>query len=172
MSMTLARPLAVLSLLASGCTSVSAAQHPTPLPTARLDDDPKLSQHVYRLDFAVTSTDPRAATSDPPQVEHYALTLGEHRVGRITSGSNVALAPTNNRLDVGTKLRASYRLEGDALLIDSEAELSSSEAGTIHKIVLDGEALVPANEPTLVAEADGPQGRTRCQLMVTATRLR
>ncbi|MEO8797510.1 MAG: hypothetical protein ABI551_06465 [Polyangiaceae bacterium] len=171
--MTLARPLAVLSLLATGCASVSAATPPTrAAPAGRADADAKLAQHVYRLEFAVTSTDPQATASDRPQVGHYSLTLGESRVGRITSGANVALAPTNNRLDVGTKLRASYRMAGESLLVDSEAELSSNEAGTIRKIVFDGEALVAANTPTLVAEADDPQGHTRYQLMVTATRLR
>ncbi|HEX7665319.1 MAG TPA: hypothetical protein VF407_12430 [Polyangiaceae bacterium] len=164
---------AVLSLAAmTGCASVSAAQQHTPIPLAREGDDPKLPQHVYRLDFAVTSNDPQATPNDQAQGGHYSLTLGEHKTGRITSGANVALVPSNARLDVGTKLLASYRMEGDKLLVDSEAELSSSEAGTIHKVVVEGEALVAENQPTLVAKADDPQGRTRYQLMVTATRLR
>ncbi len=158
----------VLACSAFGCASVHAA----PPPVAQAAPAPKRAEprHMYRLDFVVASDDP-TNKAGLPGGGTYTLNLEENRRGEIRSGSNIPLS-SGSRIDVGTKLRAVYTSLGDDLLLDSSTEISAGDSGSIRKLTAEGEALVTPGKPALIASAEDPQGHSRYQVTVTATRLR
>jgi hypothetical protein len=124
-------------------------------------------RHVYRLDFAIVESDAVKTT--------YTLNLGEHSVGEIKMGSNVALAGKGGtmRTDIGLTLRASYTLVGEDLLVDDDVEITSvKDAQTFRKMSVKGNALIQPSKPALVASLEDPVSHKQIQVTVTATKLR
>jgi hypothetical protein len=181
MSKTSVATIVAFSLFACGCAATPVSAPPpltsTATPPSRVDAK-YVPGHVYRLDFVVTSNNAVGPTGIPGGGT-FTMSLEERHRGEITTGSNVALMPSGlSRVDVGMKVKAMYNTIGDDILLESNAELSSAESGapgepgTIHKISATGAALVSPGKPTLIASAEDPQGHSRYQLMVTATKLR
>ena len=158
-----------------GCASAHAAPpiaeaSPTQSQTRPPSEKPPSARRVYRLDFVVASSDPTSQTGLPGG-GLYTMNLEENRAGEIRSGSNIPLG-TGARVDVGTKLRALFTPLGDDLLLDSSTEISAGDSGSIRKLTAQGEALVTPGKSALIASAEDPQGHSRYQVTVTATRLR
>lgn len=153
-----------------GCAS------PRPAPAVSTSHGPSSAfsnatpRHMYRLDFTVSGG---AAGETNGADGTYSMTLEEGRHGEIVSGANVPLGSTGTpRMDVGLKLKATYAMVGDDLLLDSALELSSGETGGIHKMRAVGQALVAPSKPAVVASIDDAQGKKRYALTVAATKLR
>jgi hypothetical protein len=161
----------VIALFASACAphaapAVSVASSPTVQPSPA-NGESSAVRPVYRLDFAVTSSDARDVSPDGI----FTMNLEENDVGEIHSGTNIALS--NARMDVGLLLKASYKTTGDDLLLQSSTELSGTdEPGTIRKLTAHGDALVVPGKPTLVTSIADSAGHKRYELTVTATKLR
>jgi hypothetical protein len=133
--------------------------------------------HVYRFDFALTSSDGNGAA---PNVS-FTLNLQEGQKGEVVIGKNVPLsapsvgpgpaAPAAPRQDVGLKVTAAFRTLGDDVLLEVTTEMSAFEPpSTVRKVVAKGNALASANRPSLVTSLD--DDRKHYQLMVTPTKLR
>ena len=174
--------LTIFSCLALACSAFGCATAHAAPPVAaqarasQTETKPSISQtppgarRVYRLDFVVASSDPSSQTGLPGG-GLYTMNLEENRPGEIRSGSNIPLS-SGSRVDVGTKLRALFTPLGDDLLLDSSTEISAGDSGSIRKLTAQGEALVTPGKPALIASAEDPQGHSRYQVTVTATRLR
>ncbi|MGH7285315.1 MAG: hypothetical protein ACRELY_27650 [Polyangiaceae bacterium] len=165
--------LKTISCLALACSTFGcASMHAAPPPVAQTAQAQKSSEprHVYRLDFVVASSDP-SNQAGLPGGGSYTMNLEEGRSGEIRSGSNIPLS-SGARIDVGTKLWAECTALGDDLLIDNRTEISAGDSGSIHKLSAAGEALVTSGKPALIASAEDPQGHSRYQVTVTATKLR
>lgn len=169
--------LTIFSCLALACTAFGCATaHAAPpaqaasVQTKPESQKPAAARHVYRLDFVVASSDPTSQTGLPGG-GLYTMNLEENRAGEIRSGSNIPLS-SGARVDVGTKLKAFFTPLGDDLLLDSSTEISAGDSGSIRKLTAQGEALVTPGKPALIASAEDPQGHSRYQVTVTATRLR
>lgn len=146
---------------ATGCAHSNVVT-PAPSAIARRALPP-----VYRLDFVVSpgDVDGRSASSK------YAIVVEEHQSGFVHEGANVSLSPQGPRSDVGVKLRASFSMVGDALLVRSDLEMSSSDAGSMRKLSGQGEALVAPGKPALVTSIEDAGGHKRLEVTVTATKL-
>jgi hypothetical protein len=165
-----------------GCTIVFPA--PTAAPVATLTaqapvataamsraEGAKASRHLYRLDFAIAGPGAGATTTNNGT---YTMNLEEGRHGELVSGDNVPLAPGGHaRTDVGLKIKASYAMSGEDLLVETDTEMSSVDEPTgVHKMVTRGYALVSPGKPALLASVDDSQGKKRYQITVAATKLR
>jgi len=136
------------------------------------------THHVYRLDYALTVTEPgRAAVTDT-----YTLNVEEGSSGEVRAGANIPLGSssslTSPRQDVGILLRCQANREGSDLLLHDTAELSSPEPRAddgpraIHKITSSGDVVVTPGKTALVASIEEPVSHARYELTVTATKLR
>jgi hypothetical protein len=183
--------LVATSLIAAslfGCTVVcpvpQGMQLPSPPPAAppkppehadarpsKSHDESREARRMYQLDFTIAGTN---VGDTPPAGARFTMTLEEGRPGEIISGANIPIATGSTmRTDVGLKIRATYFMAGDDLLLDSMSEISSKEDPTgIHKLTSQGQALVRAGKPALIASVDDPRGENRYQLTVLATKLR
>lgn len=149
----------------------SDASKAGPSPRAHVDP-PNAARHLYRLDFTITGT---SLGTGAALAGTYTMNLEENRNGEIHSGMNVPMTPGGNaRMDVGVKLKATYALAGDELLLDTDTELSSiDDPSGVHKLTARSEAaLVPGKPAAVVASIDDPQGKKRYLLTVAATKLR
>ncbi len=157
------RTIVLSSLALVGCVGAHPALHAD---SARAPSNE--SHHVYRFDFVVTTADVgKAAVSNS-----YTINLEERQSGEVRMGTNIALSPSNARMDVGLKLWCSYRFEGNDIVLRESTEMSSAEdPSTIHKVSSMSEAWVIPGTPTLVASMDEPVSHKRYQVMVTATKL-
>ena len=138
------------------------------------------ARQMYRLDFALSSNDPKATV---PQGT-FTMNLLEDETGVLSMGRSVVLAAATTsdkpgslggapRADVGLMLRESFRMVGEDLLVTSNTELSGMEdGGAIRKLVANDQALVPSGKPTLVSSIDDSTSHKHYQVMVTATKLR
>ena len=141
--------------VATGAGRAQAAKRPEP-------------GHVYRLDFVVSSSD----ASKPVSHSSYTMNLEEDRSGELHLGTNVALSP-QARMDVGLKIRCSYAMVGDDLLLHNATEISSfDDPPTVHKIATSGDALVAPGKLALVNSLEDPVNHRRYEIEVTATKLR
>ncbi len=166
---------AVLTALLAGCTVVC----PVPPASAQVVTAPPphphlaaSARHLYRLDFNITGT---SLGTGAALAGAYTMNLEENRNGEIHSGMNVPMTPGSNaRMDVGVKIKATYALAGDELLLDTDTELSSvDEPSGVHKLTARSEAaLLPGKPATMIASIDDPQGKQRYLLTVAATKLR
>ena len=126
-------------------------------------------QHVYRLDYTITEV----AAGKPAETSAYTLTLEEQDVGELKLGKNMALRPSNARVDVGLKIQAHYTTIGNDVLLQSDVEVSAAEdPTTIRKIAARGDALVTPGKPALVSSLDDPAAHKRYEVNVTVTKLR
>jgi hypothetical protein len=134
-------------------------------------EPPNIARHMYRLDFSIAGAS--TGQSAPPGGT-FTMNLEEGRTGEIVSGANIPVGPTGqSRMDVGLKIKATYAMAGDDLLLESATEMSSADDPSgIHKLTATGQALVAAGKPALIASVDDPQGKKRYQLTVAATKLR
>jgi hypothetical protein len=176
--------VATLALAAplSGCSTTTCPKAAdVPVPAAKVSLPPEIA-HVYRLDFVLA---PGGS---------YTMEVEENRNGEILVGANVPLqvAPSaasstpgavppvafvSPRQDVGLKLRAQVRANGDDVLVHTNLEWSFAEGvgvgpTIIHKMVSAGDAIVALGKPVLFQSIDDPQDKKRYQLTVTATKLR
>jgi len=151
-----------LALPALGCAPTVRA--PIAKVAAREAREPR---PVYRLDFVVSpgDVDGRSASSK------YTITVEEHQSGSLHEGSNVTISPQGARADVGVKLRASFSVVGEGLLVRSDLEMSAYDAGAMRKLSGQGEALVAPGRPVLVTAIEDASGRKRLEVTVTATKL-
>ena len=128
---------------------------------------PPEARHVYRLDFIVSANELGRA----PQSSAYTLNLEEHDTGELRVGDNVSLGA--QRADVGLKIRANLVSFGDDLILRSDVEMSGSDDATsMHKVSMDGAALLRGGKPSLVASLDDPASHKHYEVTATATRLR
>ncbi len=152
--------------------AVSSADGPRPASPPRAHMDPNAARHLYRLDFNITGT---SLGTGGALAGAYTMNLEENRNGEIHSGMNVPITPGGNaRMDVGVKIKATYAIAGDELLLDTDTELSSvDEPSGVHKLTARSEAaLVPGKPATMLASIDDPQGKKRYLLTVAATKIR
>lgn len=157
--------------------SLLACASPRPAPAVSTSHGPSTAfpnpnapRHMYRLDFTVSGG---AAGETNGADGTYSMTLEEGRHGEIVSGANVPLSSAGTpRMDVGLKIKATYALVGDDLLLDSALEVSSGETSGIHKMSAVGQALVAPSKPAVVASIDDAQGKKRYALTVAVTKLR
>lgn len=125
--------------------------------------------HVYRLDYTVTEV----IAGKPAQTSSYTLVLEEHDLGKLELGKNLALYPSNARVDVGLRIDAHYTTIGDDVLLQTGVEVSAAESpSTIRKLLARGDALVSPGKPALVSSLDDPATHTRYEVTVTTTKLR
>lgn len=126
-------------------------------------------QHVYRLDYSVSEV----IAGKPAQTSSYTLVLEEHDLGKLELGKNLALYPSNARVDVGLRIDAHYTTIGDDVLLQTGVEVSAAEnPSTIRKLLARGDALVSPGKPALVSSLDDPATHTRYEVTVTTTKLR
>jgi hypothetical protein len=183
-----------LSLAAAGCAPQQTAPPPAasmssyapppanaPSTTApTLHSGNPAEHHVYRLDFVLTTTE-----GANTQSTSFTLNLSEYDKGEVHVGKNVALSTSNGtgtagsggtsggsvRMDVGTKVAASFRSVGDDILLDVAVEMSAFDPPTtIRKVTEKGGAIAPAGKTTLVTSLD--DDHKHYQLTVTPTKLR
>ncbi len=172
------RVIAAALVLSGPLLGYEAATHAAPPPKGR---------HVYRLDYALTVTEPgKAATTSA-----YVLNIEEGSGGDLHAGANVPLVsgPSGHlspRQDVGVKLRSNLTRAGGDLILHSDVELSGVEPGiplenfdlpdprprTIHKISAGDDAVVTPGKSALVASVEEPTTHARYEVTVTATKLR
>ena len=161
--------LASLTLLACGACAVQPAK------SATAKEPPR----VYRLDFVVASGDGREA----PRKRAFTMNLVEGQHGDLAVGKNVPLsvtsAPAGNgsaRTDVGLRLGAECRAEGDDVLIKVRMEESDvmgppgAVDSSIDKLVGSGDCLAKLGQSTLALHMDS--GQKQLEVSVTPTRLR
>jgi hypothetical protein len=140
----------------------------TALASASAEERPD-QRHIYRLDFVVAENDP----GKPATTSTYTLGLEEEHVGEIRMGTNVAMQPSNVRIDVGLSLHCSFTTVGEDLLIDSDAEISAAEdPSSIRKMSAKGDALVSPGKSALITSLEDPLSHKHYQVTVTATKLR
>jgi hypothetical protein len=131
---------------------------------------PEEPRPLYRLDFAVTTTD----QAKPPVANTYTLHLLNATSGELKVGSNIALAPSNNRVDVGLRIHCTVGTSGDGLLLHNLVEISSliDPVATMRKMFSSGVTFVTLGNPTTMASVEDPDTHRRYQVMVTATKVR
>ena len=158
----------VAASFATGCV---AAHPPQPVSQARSKEPEE--RHVYRVDFQVASNDP----GKPAQTSAYTLNLTEWGGGEVRMGSNVAL-PTAARVDVG--LRISLRLSPmthDELMLSDTVEMTALDEPSapdkpIHKVVMNGDAVLRPGARALVASLEDPTSHRHYELTAAATMIR
>lgn len=165
--------LMFFSLAAAGCQTAMAAPPPAAPPPLAGPSHARTEHHgrevgpVYRLDFTVVSE------ADTVPADKLTLNLEEHSIGEVRAGSNVPLSPSNARQDIGFLLKASYMMSGDALMLETDTELSAlDDASRVKKLVTRSEALVVPGKPTIVASVEDARTKKKFELDVTATKLR
>lgn len=146
---------------AAGCA------HSCPAPPTLAKSSAHDPRSVYRLDFVVSpgDVDGRGASSK------YSITVEEHQSGALHEGANIQISPQGARTDVGVKLRASFAVMGEGVLVRSDLEMSAFDAGQMRKLSGQGEALVAPGRPTLVTSIEDATGHKRLEVTVTATKL-
>ncbi|RYE95137.1 MAG: hypothetical protein EOO75_00065 [Myxococcales bacterium] len=126
------------------------------------------------------TTAPPASASAAPVVAgprgsaHPAGPRGSAHPAPVASGPARPMLPAP-RQDVGTLLRASFALAGEAMTVHTDFELSDvddSAIAKIYKVSLKGDALVTPGKPSVVATSEDPGSHRRYQLSVAATKLR
>jgi hypothetical protein len=137
---------------------------------------------MYRLDFVLTAREGNGAPSETA----FVLNLPEHEPGEMMVGQNVRLEQTREvhgtvppggvalsgfRQDVGTKVKASYKLAGGDLLVAFTVELTAMQSPTsIGRVFAVGHALAVPGRPTMITKLD--DSRRKIDLTVTPTKLR
>jgi hypothetical protein len=141
---------------------------------------PAKAHHVYRLDYAVSVSEPGKAAV----TSSYVLNVEEGNSGEVHAGANIPLVTSSSpshaspRQDVGVLLRCQLTRAGNDLLLHDTAELSSPELrdddgpGAIHKISANDDVVVTPGKPALVASVEEPVSHARYEITVTATKLR
>ena len=176
-------PIASASLAPAPSASVAT---PTIAPSApHSSSERDRDRHVYRFDFVLTSNEGSAT----PSSTSFTLNLEDGQKGEMLVGKNVPISPAPiaptlppagsahlggfgaPRQDVGTKVLASFRAQGDDVLLDVSIEMSTFDPpSTIRKVVARGNALASLGKPALVTTLD--DDHKRYQLSVTSTKLR
>ena len=153
--------------------AAAVASAPPPPASAQVSrrEMPRGEKRLYRLEFVVAGPSGGAATSNNGT---YTMNLEEGRHGELVSGANVPLvAGAHGRADVGLKIKATYGMSGEDLLVEMDTEMNSVDEPTgVHKMVSRGYALVSPGKPALLASIDDAQGKKRYQVTVAATKLR
>ena len=170
---------------AAASASLAPPASASPSPPMVAASSPRLSgdRHVYRFDFVLTTIEGNGSPSNTS----FTLNLQDGERGEMVVGKNVALytappaaGPTaaagpafvgSPRQDVGMKVLAVFRTQGDDVLLDVNVELSTFDPpSTIRKVVARGNALASPGKPAIVTTLD--DDHKRYQLTVTPTKLR
>jgi hypothetical protein len=172
-------------------SSSPPTQAPVDSDAARSSASPQPERSMMRFDFVLTSTEP----GKPPTSSTYTLNLEEGVSGEIRVGENVPLqSPPSHapgtagsaslsmgavRMDVGTKLKASFTPSQSGFVLHSDFENSAvdpnpmpNQAVPIRKISLRGDALVSLGKSSLIASSEDPISHRKYELGATATKLR
>ena len=177
--------------VASASLAPAASASPPPPTVASAPPHPRGTEerprerdrHVYRFDFVLTSNEGAAA----PSSTSFTLNLEDGQKGELLVGKNVPISPAPAaappgapagmggfaapRQDVGTKVLASFRSQGDDVLLEVSLEMSAFDPpSTIRKVVARGNALAAVGKPALVTTLE--DDHKRYQLSVTSTKLR
>jgi hypothetical protein len=129
------------------------------------------ARHLYRFDFVVSGGAEKAGSTSGT----YSVALEEDRPGEVHAGANVPLGQNGGgpRQDVGLKIKASYVLSGDDLVLEVDTEQSAQdEGGVIRKLTSRGAAVVSPGKPSTIINVDDAAGKKRLQVNVTVTKLR
>jgi hypothetical protein len=158
----------MVKVLAAACVSFVAtacAAHP------RSPSTPMKAReaHAYRIDFVVTAKD----AGKPSSQSAYAMNVLEGADGEFHIGTNAVL-PSQARVDLGLKIKASVRASQDDMLLSSIMEESAlgDDGGTIHKITARSASVVKPGQPILVASVEDPTSHRRHELTATVMVLR
>ena len=169
---------------AAASASLAPPASASPSPPMVAAAAPRLSgdRRVYRFDFVLTTTEGNGSPSNTS----FTLNLQDGERGEMVVGKNVALYATPSagpnaaagpafvgspRQDVGMKVVAMFRPQGDDVLLDVNVELSTlDQPSTIRKVVARGNALASPGKPAIVTSLD--DDHKRYQLSVTPTKLR
>jgi hypothetical protein len=124
---------------------------------------------AYCLAFTVTTQG-----GAKPEVQHLMLMSTERDAAELFVGTNLSLS-NGTRSDVGTKLHASFELDGEALVLLADLEMTTVDppkdnGQVFHRVNLRGRSrLTLGKKATLATVDDGGDGR-RSSLEVMASR--
>ena len=126
---------------------------------------------MVRFDFVLSGTD--ASSS-------FTLNLEEGRTGEILMGRNVPLVSTPTpsgaavpRQDIGTRVRADFSMSGDDIVLHTNFEMSSADAGSpvsLRKLTASGDLPATPGKSTVVLSVDDDK-KHHLELRVTPTRI-
>ncbi len=160
-------------LVALACLTTACAPPPQAAASPALAaPPPPRERHVYRFEFTVTESEPGKAAV----VSNHLVNIEEGGAGELRLGANVPLQTNGGsvvaRQDLGMKLHASYTLQGEDLLVHASLEMSSNDGGTILRTSMNGDAVVSAGKPMVVASGEDRVTHRRTELKVVATKIR
>jgi hypothetical protein len=118
---------------------------------------------AFHYDLALTITEGSMTTKSA-----FALDVAEGHPATARLGKNVTIENTNNRSDVGSKVKGNLTMDGDVPKLDIDAEISALDsANKVFKLAQKGTAATPVGKATTVL--DTTDGGRHVTLTATPT---